>query len=166
MDPLAVLRRVKVLCENTMQSILARCGRTTLLALLVTFSICQVSTGQEVKWLRSAKQAAKQAATSGKPILIYVRSENCHYCDLMQKNVWQDGRTADFIRRNFIPLKLTKEENGKAVEAMKVKGYPSTIIFSPKREYLARIDGYVPPEEFMGTDAGLQSADAATATTR
>lgn len=50
---------------------------------------------------------------------------------------------------DVVPLKLTLEENKEAVEAMKVKSFPSVIIFSPRREYLARIDGYVAPEQFQ-----------------
>jgi uncharacterized protein YyaL (SSP411 family) len=102
----------------------------------------------EIPWLRSATEAAKLSQSTGKPILVYIRSQNCHYCDLLQKNTWQNPETRAQIMRDMIPLKLTLEDNKAAVEAMKVKGFPSVIIFSPKREYLARIDGYVTPEQF------------------
>ena len=48
---------------------------------------------KEVKWLRSATEAARLASETGKPILVYVRSEHCHYCDLLQKKTWQDPAT-------------------------------------------------------------------------
>ncbi len=104
---------------------------------------------KEIKWLRSASEAARLAKETGKPILVYVRSENCHYCDLLQKKTWQDPDTQSIIMREMIPLKLTLEENKEAVQAMKVKGYPSTILFTSQREYLARIDGFVSPEDFQ-----------------
>lgn len=103
----------------------------------------------EIVWLRSPSEAARQSQATGKPILIYVRSQNCYYCDLLQKNTWQDPATKAKVMREMIPLKLTLEENKEAVEAMKVKGFPSVIIFSPKKEYLGRIDGYVTPEQFQ-----------------
>jgi thioredoxin-related protein len=103
---------------------------------------------REVQWLRSATEAARLARETGKPILVYVRSENCHYCDLLQRKTWQDPATQAMIMREMVPLKLTLEENREAVQAMKVKGYPSTVIFSASREYLARIDGFVTPEDF------------------
>lgn len=126
----------------------------TILAVSIAPSMAQSlephdSDGQEVKWLRSATEAARLAGESGKPILVYVRSEHCHYCDLLQKKTWQDPATRSMIMREMIPLKLTLEENREAVEAMKVKGYPSTIVFSASREYLARIDGFVTPEDFQ-----------------
>lgn len=103
----------------------------------------------EIPWLRSATEAAKLSQATGKPILVYVRSKNCHYCDLLQQNTWQDPNTRAKVMRDMIPLKLTLEENKEAIEAMKVKGFPSVIIFSPRREYLGRIDGYVTPEQFQ-----------------
>jgi thioredoxin-related protein len=102
----------------------------------------------EIPWLRSATEAAKLSQSTGKPILVYVRSQNCHYCDLLQKNTWQHPETRAQVMRDMIPLKLTLEDNKEAVEAMKVKGFPSVVIFSPRREYLARFDGYMTPEQF------------------
>lgn len=110
----------------------------------------QPTTGNpEIPWLNSATEAAMLSQKTGKPILIYVRSQNCHYCDLLQKNTWQHPQTRARVMRDMIPLKLTLEEHKEAVEAMKVKGFPSVLIFSPNREYLARIDGYVTPEQFQ-----------------
>lgn len=112
-------------------------------------------------WLESAGQAAELAMASGKPILVYVRSENCHYCDLLQKKTWQDPKVRALIEREMIPLKLTLEENREAVEAMKVRGYPSTLLFSANREYLARIDGFVTPQEFTARIAKVHAPESA-----
>lgn len=103
----------------------------------------------EIPWLRSATEAAIQSQTTGKPILVYVRSKNCHYCDLLQKNTWQDPATKARVMKEMIPLKLTLEENKEAIEAMKVKGFPSVIVFSPRREFIGRFDGYMTPEQFQ-----------------
>jgi thioredoxin-related protein len=113
-----------------------------------------------ITWLRSAEQAAELSRKTGRPILIYCRSESCHYCDLMQREVWQDPTTADIITREFVPLKLTREENKEAVEAMKVKGYPSTVIFSADRKYLTRVDGYLPNEKFLSAISSIRTAAA------
>lgn len=78
----------------------------------------------------------------------------------MQREVWQDPTTADIITREFVPLKLTREENKEAVEAMKVKGYPSTVIFSADRKYLTRVDGYLPNEKFLSAISSIRTAAA------
>ena len=116
---------------------------------------------EQPQWLESASEAAELAKVTGKPILVYVRSENCHYCDLLQKKTWQDPKVRAIIHKEMIPLKLTLEENREAVEAMKVRGYPSTLLFSANREYLARIDGFVTPQEFTARIAKVHAPESA-----
>lgn len=113
---------------------------------------------EEIEWLRSAEQAAEVAAQTGKPILVYFRSANCHYCDLMQANVWQDPHAADTVMRDFVPLKLTREDNPQAVEVLQIKGFPATIIFTTDRRYVDRLDGYVDAQRFKAAVAKMQAA--------
>ncbi|MEO8271541.1 MAG: thioredoxin family protein [Aureliella sp.] len=111
----------------------------------------------EIQWLRSAEKAGEVAAQSGKPILVYIRSSNCHYCDLMQTNVWQDPATVDTVMRDFVPLKLTREENPEAVKVLQVKGFPTTVIFSADRRYVDRLDGYVEADRFRSAVGKMQA---------
>ncbi len=125
--------------------------RSSFATLVLLCAACwtTVAPAEEIRWLRSAEQAATLAAQSGKPILVYVRSANCHYCDLMQSNVWQDPTAVAAVNRDFVPLKLTREENPEAVQALQIKGFPSTVIFAADRRYVDRLDGYVEPEKFL-----------------
>lgn len=118
-------------------------------------------TTKEVQWLRSASEAARLAKTTGKPILVYVRSQNCHYCDLLQQNTWSDPAVKAMIMRDMVPLKLTLEENRDAVKALKVKGFPAVILFTPDRQFLAKIDGYLAPGEFESRIANARHSVAA-----
>ncbi len=132
--------------------------------LLVLLSICGSALhgnglhAEEIRWLRSAQQAAELAKQTGKPILVYVRSASCHYCDLMQSNVWQDPTASTLVNRDFVPLKLTREENPEAIEVLKIKGFPSTMIFSADRRYVDRLDGYVEPDRFLTAVSKMKSA--------
>lgn len=113
---------------------------------------------QDIQWLRSAERAAAVASQTGKPILVYVRSANCRYCDLMQTNVWQDPTASKIINRDFVPLKLTREENPEAVEVLNIKGFPATMIFSADRRYVDRLDGYVESERFLAAVGKMRAA--------
>ncbi len=124
---------------------------------LLGSSVCGQEIHAEIQWLRSAEQAAAEAAQSGKPILVYVRSANCHHCDMMQTNVWQDQATADAVMRDFVPLKLSREDNPEAVRVLQIKGYPSTVIFSADRQYVDRLDGYVEPAQFRAAVSKMHS---------
>lgn len=113
---------------------------------------------QVISWLKSAEQAALQAEKTGKPILIYVRSATCHYCDKLQNDVWADPQAAEYVQRNYIPLKLSKELNPASVQSLKVKGYPTTLVFSAKREFVGKVEGYLPPAAFFAEITKNQTA--------
>ena len=133
-------------------------GLASLLMLVATPLMALHARGEEIEWLRSAEQAATLAAQTGKPILVYVRSANCHYCDLMQTNVWQDQATAAGVMRDFVPLKLTREDNPEAVKVLQIKGFPSTVIFSADRHYVDRLDGYLEPQQFRAAVNKMQAS--------
>ncbi len=134
--------------RQTARWIVQRVVKTSVLATVSAILLANAGRAEEIQWLRSAEQAGEVAAQSGKPILVYIRSANCHYCDLMQTNVWQDPATVAIVRRDFVPLKLTQEENPEAVQVLQVKGFPTTVIFSADRRYVDRLDGYVEAERF------------------
>lgn len=144
--------------QQTAARTVQRVAKITILACGLTTLLGTVARAEEIEWLRSAQQAGEVAAQSGKPILVYIRSANCHYCDLMQTNVWQDPATLATVMRDFVPLKLTREENPEAVQVLQVKGFPTTLIFSADRRYVDRLDGYVEAERFR-TAVGKMHAD-------
>lgn len=130
----------------------ARRTALTTLRVIVMFSTAVLTTAaraEEMKWLTSAEKAASEAEKTGKPILIYVSKNNCFYCDKMQQDVWCHPTATRRILRDFIPLKLSLERNPAAVRALKVKGYPTTVLFSSKRSFLGSLPGYKQPTEYL-----------------
>ena len=81
----------------------------------------------------------------------------------MQRKVWQDPKTAARVSRDFVPLKLTREENAEEVKVMQVKGFPATLVFNAERKFAHRVDGYVDPEKFQ---AELDKAQASAKSIR
>lgn len=129
------------------------------LTIILSFTIgLQAAAAQEVRWLTSAEQAANQAEKSGKPILVYVRSSSCHYCDKLQADVWADPKVADHVAKNYIPLKLSSQKNPAAVKSLKVKGFPTTLVFSPKRVFVSKVEGYRPRGSFFAEIEKSRSA--------
>ncbi|GIW96817.1 MAG: hypothetical protein KatS3mg111_0150 [Pirellulaceae bacterium] len=102
-----------------------------------------------IPWLDSAAKAAELSMAHRRPILVYVRSARCGYCDLLQKNVWEDRRVGAWVRTNFIPLKLTREAHREHLEVLQVRAFPTILVFSPDLKYLTRIDGYVDADGFL-----------------
>ena len=143
--------------HQTVEPVIKRAVKVRVLAALLVILLANTVRAEEIQWLRSAQQAGEVAAQSGKPILVYIRSANCHYCELMQTKVWQDPTTEATVTRDFVPLKLTREENPEAVQVLQVKGFPTTVIFSADRRYVDRLDGYVEADRFRAAVGKMQA---------
>ena len=78
----------------------------------------------------------------------------------MQTDVWQNPQAASMVNQQFVPLKLTRESNPEAVQALQVKGFPATIVFSSGKKYLHKIDGYVNSQDFIAQMGKIQVADS------
>lgn len=111
----------------------------------------QASQPFQMKWYRSTSAATKAAKSSGKQILVFVRSPRCHYCDLMDAHVWSDPQVANALSKDFIPLMLQSDQNRAEIEPLKIKGYPATFLFSSDQKYISRIDGYKKPLDYYKT---------------
>ncbi len=135
---------------------------TKLFAILAVLSISTFACGDEIRWHRSASAAAKVAEQTGKPILVYVRSATCVYCDKLKQDVWNNAAAARQVTQDFVPLKLTREENAEAIKSLGIKGYPAMFVFTPTRKYIGRIDGYIGPEQFVSAMAVAKTAQSKT----
>ncbi len=58
-----------------------------------------------VQW-RSWDAGVKEAKETGKIIMIDAMRTDCHYCNDMDKAVFQDSAMAEYIEKDFIPVKI------------------------------------------------------------
>jgi thiol:disulfide interchange protein len=99
--------------------------------------------GDGIPWTGSPQRAVNAAQRSGRMIVVTVGADWCHYCKKMERDVWQQPHIATLIGESFIPLRLTSEHHRELVERLQVQAFPTTLVFSPDRKLIARIDGYV-----------------------
>ena len=114
------------------------------IALLMLSAISGNLQAAGIEWLTSPAAAAEAAEKQGKPILVYVTSDNCYYCRQMDAQTWKDSDVAELVSSTHVPLKVSARTNPEFVRNLRVKGYPTTICFSSKRRYLNRVEGFVP----------------------
>ena len=116
-----------------------------------------------VGWFPWSEEAFKRARNDGKPIFLSIGYSTCHWCHQMRKESFEDERTAAFINRNFIPIKVDREERPEvdayymsAVQAMTGGGgWPLTVFLTPglKPFYGGT---YFPPEPRYGMPSFMQ----------
>ncbi len=113
---------------------------------------------QGARWHTSPQQAVDQANTSGKMIIVSVGADWCHFCKKMDKEVWRDDRVSRFVAKSYVPLKITDEDHGDLIQALRVKAFPTTLVFTSDRRLVARLEGFVAAEKMVEALQKIQMA--------
>jgi len=110
-----------------------------------------------VQWYPWGNEALAKAKNDNKPIFLSIGYSTCHWCHEMRKESFEDEKTAAFINKHFIPIKVDREERPEvdsyymnAVQAMTGSGgWPLTVFLTPD---LKPFYGgtYFPPEPRYG----------------
>ena len=122
-----------------------------------------------VDWYPWSDEAKRKARNDGKPILLSVGYSTCHWCHQMRRESFEDPKTAAFINKNFIAIKVDREERPEvdayymgAVQAMTGSGgWPLTVFLTPD---LKPFYGgtYYPPEPRYGMPSFTQVLEFAS----
>ncbi|MDA4120847.1 MAG: thioredoxin domain-containing protein, partial [Thaumarchaeota archaeon] len=116
-----------------------------------------------VGWYSWGEEALRKAKNDNKPIFLSIGYSTCHWCHVMAHESFEDEGTAALINRNFIPIKVDREERPEidayymgAVQAMTGGGgWPLSVFLTPD---LKPFYGgtYFPPEPRYGTPSFKQ----------
>ena len=116
-----------------------------------------------VGWYSWGNEALARAKNDNKPIFLSIGYSTCHWCHRMCKESFEDERTAAFINKNFIPIKVDREERPEidayymgAIQAMTGGGgWPLSVFLTPD---LKPFYGgtYFPPEPTNGMPSFMQ----------
>jgi thioredoxin-related protein len=114
-----------------------------------------------VSWHTELASAWAESCQQSRPMLVFVTCPNCRFCDKMKQGTFARPDMAEVINRAFVPLVLNGGSDAPLVKELNVKYYPATFVISPQAVILARIDGYVSPEQFAAKLTSLQMPSTA-----
>ncbi|MBV9499633.1 MAG: thioredoxin domain-containing protein [Acidobacteriaceae bacterium] len=63
-----------------------------------------------VNWLPWGERAFEKARREDKPIFLSIGYSTCHWCHVMAHESFEDEPTAEILNREFIPIKVDREE--------------------------------------------------------
>ena len=116
-----------------------------------------------VDWYSWGEEALARAKNDNKPIFLSIGYSTCHWCHVMKRESFEEPKTAAFINKNFIPIKVDREERPEvdayymgAVQAMTGGGgWPLSVFLTPD---LKPFYGgtYFPPEPRYGMPSFMQ----------
>lgn len=102
----------------------------------------------------------------GKKILLHFYADWCGYCKKMDKEIFSESEAADFINRNFVPIRVNSDNEQQLAQAYRVSGLPSTWFLDNNGEGISNIPGYIPKEMFMPYMKFIQTDSYRTMTFR
>jgi uncharacterized protein YyaL (SSP411 family) len=112
---------------------------------------------QPVHWYPWSEEAFAAAQREDRPILLDIGAVWCHWCHVMDGESYEDAGLADFLNRNFIAIKVDRDERPdvdaryqRAVQAFSGQGgWPLTGFLTPKGEVFYG-GTYFPPDGKYG----------------
>jgi uncharacterized protein YyaL (SSP411 family) len=120
-----------------------------------------------VDWLPWGPVALARAREQDKPLLVSIGYSSCHWCHVMERESFEDPRTAAVMNESFVCVKVDREERPdvdalymEAVQAMTGRGgWPLNVFLTP--EQLPFYGGtYFPPDPRPGMPAWTQVLQA------
>jgi thiol-disulfide isomerase/thioredoxin len=93
--------------------------------------------------------ASKQAAQSGKVVLVDFYTTWCGPCKMLDKNTWTDADVIKLLEQKTVALRIDAEKETKLAERYKIEAYPSVLLIKPDGTELDRLVGYRDPKTFI-----------------
>ncbi|MCX6208643.1 MAG: thioredoxin domain-containing protein [Bacteroidetes bacterium] len=92
-----------------------------------------------VNWLMWSDETLQKAQQENKPILVSIGYSSCHWCHVMERESFEDEKTAAIMNEHFINIKIDREERPDldhiymdAVQAMTGSGgWPLNVFLTP-----------------------------------
>jgi uncharacterized protein YyaL (SSP411 family) len=120
-----------------------------------------------VDWLPWGPVALERARERDAPLLVSIGYSSCHWCHVMERESFEDPRTAELMNESFVCVKVDREERPdidalymEAVQSMTGHGgWPLNVFLTP--EQLPFYGGtYFPPDARQGMPAWTQVLQA------
>lgn len=116
--------------------------------------------GKEPQW-KNFNDGMAQAKKTGKKVLIDVYTDWCTWCKKMDANTYSDAKVQEYLRKNYILVKLNPEKDGDVLydgkkfsaaefsQGMGITGYPATLFLKSSGEPITVLPGYAEADMFI-----------------
>jgi thiol-disulfide isomerase/thioredoxin len=109
----------------------------------------------------SFEAACKQAAQTGKIVLVDFYTTWCGPCKMLDKTTWTDAAVIQLLEQKTVALRLDAEKETALSKRYKIEAYPSVLLLKPDGTEIDRLVGYKEPKAFMEDfNAALQGKDS------
>lgn len=97
----------------------------------------------KIHWTEDVKRAVTAHYRLRRPIVVYVTAGFCGYCHKMEQETWSDPFVRQHVNEYYVALKLTVEKQQELIERLRIRRFPSTIVFGADGKYRNIVEGFV-----------------------
>lgn len=109
-----------------------------------------------VFWYPWGKEALDRAKAENKPILLSIGYSTCYWCHVMEREVFENVSIASLMNRDFINIKIDREEHPQLDEIYMVArqmltqegGWPNNVFLTPDLKPFYAGGTYAPDESY------------------
>ena len=102
---------------------------------------------QEVKWHHDYTAARKEAAETGRPLLLDFGTESCFWCKKLDATTFRDPKIMARLNAGFVAVKIDANKNPRLTAALAVESFPTLILATAEGKVIGRHDGYAEVSE-------------------
>lgn len=118
-----------------------------------------------VDWFEWGEEALSKAKAEGKPILLSIGYSSCHWCHVMEREVFEKNDIAEIMNERLVCIKVDREERPdidhiymEAVQAMGMQGgWPLNVFLTPDQKPFYG-GTYFPPDQWTQVVKGVHNA--------
>ncbi|MEO5603095.1 MAG: thioredoxin domain-containing protein [Cyclobacteriaceae bacterium] len=118
-----------------------------------------------VDWFEWGTEALSRARQENKPILVSIGYSACHWCHVMEREVFEKDVIAGIMNNHFVCIKVDREERPdidhiymEAVQAMGINGgWPLNVFLTPDQKPFYG-GTYYPPDQWIQVIEGINKA--------
>ncbi|MEM9252356.1 MAG: thioredoxin family protein [Planctomycetota bacterium] len=131
--------------------------RAMIIPAIVAVWYCFYAPANHIAWADSYASAQRQAAETGKPVLLFYTGKWCVPCTIMKRNVWADEEVAATVNASFIPVMIDVGDprEAAAIEENQIHATPFTAIVDAQGQVLQWQQGGMSKADFLAMINGL-----------
>lgn len=131
------------------------------LLLLIVVSPSRSRSGEQLQW-HTFNAGMDEAKKQNKPLLVDFYADWCHWCRVMDREVFGDTELVTLLNKHFVAVRIRTDAPGEKIlfnkrtytpqefaQVAGVQGLPTVLFLSEKEEPLLVIPGYVQKNVFQ-----------------